>query len=79
MNTDPATKAGRRQIARNARAHGYYDFPASPGQGRQLQIDCPLCRQRVSTAWESGKTHTALLDAAMDEHLLDDCEHGPQQ
>lgn len=79
MNTDPATSTGRRQIARNARAYGYFDVAASPGQGRQLQINCPLCRERVSTAWESGKTRIALLDAAMDAHLLHDCEHGPQQ
>ncbi|NRQ31223.1 hypothetical protein HII36_05150 [Nonomuraea sp. NN258] len=79
MNLDPKTRTGRRQLARNARAYGYYDIPASPGQGRQFQVDCPLCRQRVSAAWESGTTRIALLDAAMDDHLLHDCEHGPQQ
>jgi hypothetical protein len=79
VNQDPATVSGRRQIARNARRYGYYDVPASPGQCRQYRVDCPLCRERVSTAWESGKTRIALLDAAMDAHLLHDCEHGPQQ
>ncbi|MFI7706533.1 hypothetical protein [Nonomuraea sp. NPDC049480] len=79
MNPNPSTQAGRRQIARNARSYGYWDIPASPGRCRQLQVDCPLCRERVSAAWESGKTRTALLDAAMEDHLLRDCEHGPQQ
>ncbi|GAA4946597.1 hypothetical protein HD597_006832 [Nonomuraea thailandensis] len=79
MNLDPATKGGRRQLARNARGYGYYDIPASPGQGRHYQVVCLLCRERVSAAWESDKTRIALLDGAMDDHLLHDCEHGPQQ
>ncbi|MEU1880901.1 hypothetical protein ABZ470_26640 [Streptosporangium sp. NPDC020072] len=79
MTSDPTTRRGRRQIARNARRHGYYDLPARDGQGRKLQVNCPLCRERVSTAWESSKTYSALLDVAMDTHLLHDCEHGPQQ
>lgn len=76
---NPATKTGRAQLARKARQHGYYDVPSKPGQWRQLQVNCPLCRQLVSAAWESGKSVNALLGAAMDDHLLHDCEHGPQQ
>ncbi|MEV0379726.1 hypothetical protein [Nonomuraea sp. NPDC050643] len=76
---NPATKTGRRQLARRARQFGYFDIPASPGQWRRYQVNCPLCTEQVSAAWESGTTHTALLDAAMDEHLLRDCEHGHQQ
>ncbi|MFG1965740.1 hypothetical protein [Nonomuraea sp. NPDC049028] len=76
---NPETKTGRRQLARKARQFGYFDIPAGPGQWRKYEVNCPLCNERVSAAWESGTTRIALLDGAMDAHLLRDCEHGPQQ
>ncbi|MDP9843348.1 hypothetical protein [Streptosporangium lutulentum] len=76
---NPNTKTGRAQLARRARRNGHFDHPARPGQPRRLEVLCPLCLQMASTAWESGKTTIALLDAAMDNHLLHDCTKGPQQ
>lgn len=70
------TKTGRKEIARQARRHGYFhDLDRF-----QIGVNCPLCRTRVNTSQPRyGESVTKALDAAMDDHLLHDCEHGPQQ
>lgn len=63
------TKTRKQQLARQARAHGYFQ------RGRQLEVSCPLCKRRVIGSWSpyAGTTITQL-DAIVTAHLTGDCE-----
>lgn len=58
------TKTRARQVAKQARRHGYFD------KGATLEVTCPECHQRVSIAYSVwAGTKTAQLDAGMLFHL----------
>ncbi|MEU8195329.1 hypothetical protein AB0C10_16260 [Microbispora amethystogenes] len=76
MNPETRTKTSRARVARRARQHGYFHDRDSS----QIAVNCPLCREKVETAQpRGGESIIRALDAAMEDHLRRDCEHGPQQ
>lgn len=75
MNPEARTKTGRARIAKRARQHGYFH----DRDKFQIAVKCPLCREKVETAQPPyGESIIRALDAAMEDHLRRDCEHGPQ-